>query len=63
MSIDLLHPWYTVPLLVLGWGLLVYGGLRLLGAVGAGSPKRGTVGGLTLVLGVLVIAHGCGMIP
>jgi hypothetical protein len=63
MRIDLLHPWYTVPLLVLGWALLIYGALRLLGAVGASRSKRGAVGTLILVLGAVGVAHGCGMIP
>jgi hypothetical protein len=63
MSIDLLHPWYTIPLIAVGWGLLIYGALRLLGVVGARKPKRGTVGTLLLLVGLVAIAHGCGMIP
>jgi hypothetical protein len=62
MSLDLLHPWYTVPLLLLGWAMFFYGGLRLSGAVGRGHPRRHLVGGVALTLGLIFVAHACGYV-
>jgi hypothetical protein len=52
---------YLGPLLqlLLGWVLLVYGVLRLLGRVQAGQWGRYVGGGLALAAGGLLLAHAC----
>ena len=52
---------YLGPLfeLLLGWVLLVYGGLRLLGRVQAGQRGRYVGGGLALAVGGLLLGHAC----
>jgi hypothetical protein len=52
---------YLGPLLelLLGWVLLVYGALRLLGRVQAGQPGRYVNGGLALAAGSLLLGHAC----
>jgi hypothetical protein len=52
---------YLGPLLqlLLGWVLLVYGVLRLLGRVQAGQSGRYVGGGLALAAGGLLLAHAC----
>jgi len=52
---------YLGPLLelLLGWVLLVYGTLRLLGRVQAAEPGRYVGGSLTLALGSLLMGHAC----
>lgn len=45
--------------LLLGWVLLTYGVLRLLGRVQAGQPGRYTGGGLALTVGALLLADAC----
>lgn len=53
---------YLGPLfeLLLGWVLLVYGAMRLLGRVQAGQPGRYVGGGLALAAGSLLLGHACG---
>jgi hypothetical protein len=53
---------YLGPLLelLLGWVLLVYGVLRLLGRVQAGQPGRYVGGGAALAAGGLLLWHACG---
>lgn len=53
---------YMVPLLelLLGWVLLVYGVLRLLGRVQVEQPGRYIGGGLALAAGSLFLGHACG---
>lgn len=50
---------YLGPLfeLLLGWVLLVYGVLRLLGRVQAGQPGRYVGGGGALTVGGLLLGH------
>jgi hypothetical protein len=52
---------YLGPLfeLLLGWVLLVYGVLRLLGRVQPGQPGRYAGGGLALIAGSLILGHAC----
>ena len=52
---------YLGPLLelLLGWVLLVYGVLRLLGRVQAGQRGRYIGGGLALAVGSLLLGHAC----
>lgn len=52
---------YLGPLfeLLLGWVLLVYGVLRLLGRVQAEQRGRYVGGGLALTVGSLLLAHAC----
>ena len=52
---------YLGPLLelLLGWVLLVYGVLRLLGRVQAEQRRRYVGGGLALALGGLFLGHAC----
>lgn len=52
---------YLGPLfeLLLGWVLLVYGALRLLGRVQAGQPGRYLNGALALAAGSLFLGHAC----
>ena len=52
---------YLGPLfeLLLGWVLLVYGVLRLLGRVQAGQRGRYVGGGLALVVGGVLLGHAC----
>ena len=52
---------YLGPLLelLLGWVLLVYGVLRLVGRVQSGQPGRYFGGALALVAGGLLLGHGC----
>jgi hypothetical protein len=51
---------YLGPLLelLLGWVLVVYGMLRLLGRVQMGQPGLG--GGLALAAGGILLWHSCG---
>jgi hypothetical protein len=53
---------YLGPLfeLLLGWVLLVYGVLRLLGRVQVGLRGRYVGGGLALTVGALLLGHACG---
>lgn len=53
---------YLGPLfeLLLGWVLLVYGVLRLLGRVQVGYRGRYVGGGLALTVGALFLGHACG---
>ena len=53
---------YAGPLLelLLGWVLLVYGVLRLLGRVPAGPVGRYVGGGLAVAVGALLMTHACG---
>jgi hypothetical protein len=53
---------YMGPLLelLLGWVLLVYGVLRLLGRAQAEQPGRYVGGGLALAAGCLFLGHACG---
>jgi hypothetical protein len=46
--------------LLLGWVLLVYGVLRLLGRVQAGERGRYPGGGMALAAGFLLLWHACG---
>ena len=52
---------YLGPLLelLLGWVLLVYGVLRLLGRVQAGQRGRYVSGVLALTVGGLLLGHAC----
>jgi len=52
---------YLGPLfeLLLGWVLLVYGILRLLGRVQAGERGRYLGGGLALTVGAPLLGHAC----
>lgn len=52
---------YLWPLfeLLLGWVLLVYGMLRLLGRVHAGQRGRYVRGALALAAGGLLLGHAC----
>jgi hypothetical protein len=52
---------YLGPLfeLLLGWVLLVYGVLRLLGRVQAGQAGRYVGGSLALTVGGLLLGHAC----
>jgi hypothetical protein len=52
---------YLGPLveLLLGWALLVYGVLRLLGRVQAGQRGRYIGGGLALIVGGLLLGDAC----
>lgn len=52
---------YLGPLseLLLGWVLLVYGVLRLLGRVQAEERGRYLGGGLALAVGSLLLGHAC----
>jgi uncharacterized membrane protein HdeD (DUF308 family) len=52
---------YLGPLLelLLGWVLLVYGVLRLLGRVQAEQRWRYVGGGLALTVGGLLLGHAC----
>lgn len=52
---------YLGPLieLLLGWVLLVYGLLRLLGRVQAQQRGRYVGGGLALIVGGLLLGHAC----
>jgi hypothetical protein len=53
---------YMQPLLelLLGWILLVYGILRLLGRVQVEEPGRYVGGGVALAAGGLLLWHSCG---
>jgi hypothetical protein len=53
---------YLGPLLelLLGWVLLAYGVLRLLGRVQAEQPGRYVGGGLALATGILLLGLACG---
>ena len=53
---------YLGPLfeLLLGWVLLVYGVLRLLGRVQVGQRGRYVGGGLALTVGALLLGYACG---
>jgi hypothetical protein len=53
---------YLGPLLelLLGWVLVVYGVLRLLGRVQMGQPGRYMNGGLALAAGGILLWHSCG---
>lgn len=53
---------YLGPLLelLLGWVLLVYGVLRLLGRVQVRQPGRRMGGGLALAAGGVLLGHACG---
>jgi hypothetical protein len=53
---------YLGPLieLLLGWVLVVYGVLRLLGRVQVGQRGRYAGGGLALAAGGLLLWHSCG---
>jgi hypothetical protein len=55
---------YLGPLieLLLGWVLLVYGVLRLVGRVQVGQPGRHVGGGLSLIAGSLLLGHACGQL-
>jgi hypothetical protein len=52
---------YLGPLmeLLLGWVLLIYGVLRLLGRVQAEERGRYVGGGLALTIGGLLLGHAC----
>ncbi len=52
---------YLGPLLelLLGWVLLVYGVLRLVGRVQSGRPGRYLGGSLALAAGGLLLGHAC----
>jgi hypothetical protein len=52
---------YLGPLfeLLLGWVLLVYGALRLLGRVQTGERGRYIGGGLALTVGGLLLGYAC----
>jgi hypothetical protein len=52
---------YLGPMLelLLGWVLLVYGVLRLVGRVQAGQQGRYPGGGVALAAGFLFLWHGC----
>jgi hypothetical protein len=52
---------YLGPLLelLLGWVLLVYGLLRLLGRVQVEQRGRYVGGGLVLIVGGLLLGHAC----
>jgi hypothetical protein len=52
---------YLGPLfeLLLGWVLLVYGMLRLLGRVQVEQRGRYVGGGIALIVGSLLLGHAC----
>jgi hypothetical protein len=52
---------YLGPMLelLLGWVLLVYGVLRLLGRLQAKERSRYQGGGIALAAGILLLWHGC----
>jgi uncharacterized membrane protein HdeD (DUF308 family) len=53
---------YLWPMLelLLGWVLLVYGVLRLVGRVQAGERGRYPGGAIALAAGLVLLSHACG---